>query len=150
MAHLNGLSTYGRFLRFARDFLAEMRTNGQPSPQTAVQYREETVEEQRYIVLTLKDAVEFMTKKDYTNNWDSEMNEEFAFWDFNQWKEALETAGFQIIENPNRPKAGSRVYVNPWIVENRWEGKVRVLEMENGRLQEMAHPVTNIVLVGEK
>lgn len=150
MGHLDGLSTYGRFLRFGRDFLAEMRANGQRGPETAVQYRDETVEGQRYIVLTLKDAVEFMTKKDYTNNWDSEMNEEFAFWDFNEWKGALETAGFQIIENPNRPEAGSRVYVNPWIVGNRWVGKVEVYEMVDGVLKEMDYPVTNIVLVGEK
>ena len=150
MAYLNGLSTYGRFLRFARDFLADMRKSGQRGPETAVQYHEETIEGQRYIVLTLKDAVEFMTKKDYTNNWDSEMNEEFAFWDFNEWKGALETAGFQIVENPNRPQAGSRAYVNPWIVKNRWEGKVKLYRMADGRLKEMTYPVTNIVLVGEK
>jgi hypothetical protein len=91
-----------------------------------------------------------MTKKDYTNNWDSEMNEEFAFWDFSQWKSALETAGFQIVENPNQPQAGSRVYVNPWIVENRWTGKVKLFQMAAGKLEKMDYPVTNIVLVGEK
>jgi hypothetical protein len=148
MAHLNELSTHARYLRFARDFLAEMRAEGQRGLETAVQYRQETIEGQRYIVLTLRDAVEFMTKKDYTNNWDSEMNEEFAFWDFGEWKGALETAGFQIIENPNRPQTGSRVYVNPWIVENRWEGKVKLYQKANGRLIEIAYPVTNIVLVG--
>jgi 2-polyprenyl-3-methyl-5-hydroxy-6-metoxy-1,4-benzoquinol methylase len=150
MAHLNSLSTYGRFLRFTRDFLSEMRSTGQRGPETAVQYREETIEDQRYIVLSLKDAVEFMTKKDYTNNWYSEMNEEFAFWDFEKWKGALKTAGFHIIENPNHPQSGSRVYVNPWIVKNRWQGKVKLFQRFNGRLKEFAFPITNIVLVGEK
>ncbi len=150
MVHLNSLSTYGRFRRFARDFLAEMRANGQRNPKTAIQYREETIDDQCYILLSLKDAVEFMSKKDYTNNWDSEMNEEFAFWDFGEWKGALETAGFHIIENPNHPQSGSRVYVSPWIVKNRWEGKAKVYQMVDGCLKEMAFPVTNIVLVGQK
>jgi hypothetical protein len=150
MGHLNGLSTYGRFRRFARDFLAEMRAAGRRGPETAVQYREEMVGGRRYVALTLREAVEFMSKKDYTNNWESEMNEEFAFWDFGEWKGALETAGFQIVENPNRPEAGSRVYVNPWIVENRWEGKAQVYRIAKGRLKELVYPVTNIVLVGEK
>jgi hypothetical protein len=150
MAHLNTLSTFGRFRRFARDFLAEMRSSGQRPLETTIQFREETIQGQSYVVLSLKDAVEFMTKKDYTNNWDSEMNEEFAFWDFSQWKSALETAGFQIVENPNQPQAGSRVYVNPWIVENRWTGKVKLFQMAAGKLEKMDYPVTNIVLVGEK
>ena len=47
-----------------------------------------------------------MSKKDYTANWDSEMHEEFAFWGFSDWKAALQTAGFYVIENPNEPRDG--------------------------------------------
>ena len=90
-------------------------------------------------------------KKDYIDNWDSEMHEEFAFWGFSDWKAALQSAGFHIIENPNEPETGSRVYTNPWIVENRWEGKVALYEMgQNGDLEPLPYPPTNIVLVGEK
>ncbi len=150
MTHLNELSTYGRFLRFANNFLAVRRAEGEREGETAVKYREAVIEGQRYVILTLEDAVEFMTKKDYTNNWESEMNEEFAFWDFGEWKAALKTAGFQVIENPNRPQAGSRVYLNPWIVKNRWVDKVKVYQMFEGALKKLDYPVTNIVLVGEK
>jgi hypothetical protein len=62
----------------------------------------------------------------------------------------LETAGFHIIENPNQPQESSRIYLNPWIVKNRWKGKVKVYRTASGRLHEMLYPVTNIVLVGEK
>jgi hypothetical protein len=92
-----------------------------------------------------------MSRKDYTDNWQSEMNEEFAYWSFSQWKAALEQVGFQIIENPNRPEAGSRVYVNPWIVANRWESKCALFAKDSrGALVQMAWPVTTMVLVGER
>ena len=149
--HLNGLSTNGRFQRFARDFLAEARGTGKRSAATQIQYRLTEIEGQTYAILPLRAACEFMSKKDYTDNWDSEMHEEFAFWGFSQWKEALQTAGFSIIENPNELESGSRVYTNPWIVENRWQGKVALYERgRNGRLLPLPYPPTNIVLVGEK
>jgi hypothetical protein len=137
-------------LRFAREFLSEMRVDGQRGPETEIHYREEKVEGRRCMVLTLKDAVEFMSKKDYTNNWYSELNEEFAFWDFREWKAELQAAGFHILENPNEPEKGSRVYVNPWIVAHRWEGKVELFRRTRDELTAVPYPVTNIVLVGEK
>lgn len=143
--YLNGLSTNGRFQRFARDFLRETGTRD------AIPYRLTRIDGETYAILRLRDASEFMSKKDYTDNWDSEMHEEFAFWGFRQWKTALQNAGFHVIENPNEPETGSRVYTNPWIVENRWQDKVALYEMgENGRLLPLSYPPTNIVLVGEK
>ena len=148
---LNGLSTNGRFQRFARDFLSEARSAGQRSAETEIQYRLTEIDGETYAILPLRSACEFMSKKDYTANWDSEMFEEFAFWGFSQWKTALQMAGFHVIENPNEPQTGSRVYTNPWIVENRWQGKVALYEMGgNGRLLPLPYPPTNIVLVGEK
>lgn len=149
--HLEGLSTNGRFQRFARDFLAEARATGKRHAATQIRYRLTEIEGQTYAILPLRAACEFMSKKDYTDNWDSEMHEEFAFWGFSQWKSALQAAGFSVVENPNEPERGSRVYTNPWIVENRWQGKVALYEMgENGRLLPLPYPPTNIVLVGEK
>ncbi|MBI4128672.1 MAG: methyltransferase domain-containing protein [Parcubacteria group bacterium] len=148
--HLESLSTYARFLRFARDFLADMRSNGKRGPETRVRYREESLGGKRYIVLRLRDAVEFMMKKDYIDNWQSELNEEFAFWSFREWKEALARAGFTVIENPNTPMASSRTYVNPWIVENRYREKVALFKKRGERLWRLPYPVTNVVLIGEK
>jgi len=143
--YLNQLSTYARFRRFAREYLAERlgRENN-------IEYEEETISGRRYAVLRLKDAIEFMTKKDYTGNWYSELNEEFAFWDFGQHKQALTQAGFKIIENPNEPHLGSREYTNPWIVANRWQGKVALYTLKDSSLKPMEYPVTNVVLVAEK
>jgi len=149
--HLDGLSTNGRFQRFARDFLSASREAGERSAETEIQYRLAEIDGKTYAILPFHSACEFMSKKDYTDNWDSEMFEEFAFWGFSQWKAALQTAGFHVVENPNDPETGSRVYTNPWIVENRWQGKVGLYEMGgNGRLARLPYPPTNIVLVGGK
>lgn len=149
-AYLEALSTYGRFRRFARDFLRQMRQKGRRGPETAVTFREESINGALYVVLPLRAAVEFMSKKDYTANWDSEMNEEFAFWSFSDWKQALADAGFTVLENPNHPQQGSRAYTNPWIVARRWEGKVRLFRRGAGAPIALPYPPTNVVLVAEK
>ena len=149
-AHLDKLSTWAKFKRFARDFLAEERAEGRRGPETAIVYREEQREGKGYVVLALHAAAEFLSKKDYTDNWRSEMHEEFAFWGFGQWKAALHQAGFQVLENPNEPLQGSRVYTNPWIVENRYLGKTELFRRVGERLVPLPYPVTNIVLVGRR
>lgn len=148
--HLKNLSTYARFKRFAEDFLADMRESGRRGSETKIKYREETIDGAQYIVLSLKDAVEFMTKKDYTDNWKSELNEEFAFMSFSEWKKFLSDRGFRIIENPNEPIKSSRAYSNPWIVENRFMGKTDLFRFGNSGLEALEYPVTNMVLIGQK
>ncbi|MBI2574940.1 methyltransferase domain-containing protein [Candidatus Woesearchaeota archaeon] len=150
-AHLDGLSTYSRFMRFASDFLAEMRQKGKRGPETEINYRVERIDGKDYFVLRLKEAVEFMLTKDYTDNWRSEMNEEFTYRSFGGHKRALEQAGFRVIENPNDPMSGSRAYTSPWIAEHSFMGKAELYEMGIDRnLHKMAYPMTNMVLVGEK
>ena len=149
--HLATLSTYDRFKRFARDFRAARRREGLVGPQTQLRYREETVAGVRYIVTSRKVIAEYLSKKDYLNNWDSEMFETFTFWEFQEWKAALQAAGFRVIEDPNAPQNGSRVYTNPWIIANRWAGKVKLFRRDQiGTLQPEPYPETNIVLVGER
>ena len=91
-----------------------------------------------------------MTKKDYIDNWQSELNEEFAFWSFNDWKNNLTKIGFKIIENPNTPTNSSRAFSIPWVVENRFVGKVKIFEKTDNGLIELSYPVTNMVLIAEK
>jgi hypothetical protein len=148
--HVAALSTYGRFLRFSQDFLAEERGAGRRGLESRVRYREEDVDGRRTVVLPLKDAAEFLSKKDYADNWQSEMHEEFAFWSFAEWKAALQAAGFHVIENPNDPGKSSRVYSNPWIVANRYEGRVALFTREGNTLHPLDWPPTNIVLIGER
>jgi hypothetical protein len=148
--HLDSLSTHAKFLRFAQDYLNDMRKNGRRGSDTEIRYKEEVVDGKSYIVTSLKNACEFMTKKDYTENWQSELNEEFAFWSFSEWKRALSKAGFKIIENPNDPDNSSRAFAIPWVVDNRFKGKVLLYQKIDGKLEQMPYPVTNMVLVGEK
>lgn len=133
--YLQGLSTYGRFLRFAQDF---RRKEGYK-----FQFERELIRDEEYLKLSLRDASEFITKKDYVDNWQSEMHETFAFWSFSEWQAVVQEVGFDI-------NAQSIAFSNPWIVENRFKGKVQLFKKERSRLVEMEYPVTNMFLISEK
>jgi hypothetical protein len=133
--YLTGLSTYGRFLRFARDF---RKTEGYQLPYQCV-----AIADEEYIEVSLKDACEFMSRKDYTDNWQSEMHETFCFWDFTEWKSMLAQAGFRI-------SSESRAYTNDWIVENRLKGNVGLFETTASGLRPLDQPVTHMILIAEK
>ena len=133
--YLAGLSTFAVFLRFAQDFRHE---EGYQLPFEIVER-----EGSRYIKLRMQDACEFMSKKDYTDNWESEMHETFCFWDIQEWKAALESRGFHVLPE-------SHAYANPWVVANRYEGKAALFREHQGTLQRMEFPVTNMLLIGEK
>ncbi len=90
--------------------------------------------------LSLQPAMEFITKEDYTDNWQSEMNEAFCFWSFAEWQVALREAGFRVLE-------GSHAYTNEWRVKHRFAGRVALFALVGAPLP---WPVTNMVLVGEK
>ncbi len=134
-AYLDGLSTYARFLRFARDF---RRDEGY-----RLEFDAASVGGRPYVTLRLGDACEFLSKKDYTDNWLSEMHETFCFWSFADWTEALQQAGFQVLP-------ASHAYTNPWLVENRYRGRAELFQREAGQLVPRAYPVTNLLLVAEK
>lgn len=126
--YLKGLSTYGRFMRFAKDFRAKEG------------YKLKYEVTSGLIKLSLKDACEFMSRKDYVDNWESEMHETFCFWDLNDWKKELTHAGFSIA-------AGSQAYTNQWIVDNRFKGKVELFDQNQVRID---YPVTGMIMIAEK
>lgn len=143
---LQRMSTHSRFRLFAHDFLHELRDQGRRRQDTQLNF----VETEMGFQMSMRSAAEFLSKKDYTDNWRSEMNEEFCFWDYNQWRSALRTAGFNVLESEGGTATfGSRVYVNPWIVEHRYRGHSRLLRADEPT-QEMDFPPTNMVLVAEK
>jgi hypothetical protein len=80
---------------------------------------------------------------DYTDNWASEMYEEFAFWSLADWQRVLRTVGFRV--NP-----ASHVYTNKWIVEHRWQGRVALFKRMGNSLYPLPFPPTTVVLVAEK
>jgi hypothetical protein len=134
--HLKSLSTYYRFIRFANDF--------RKSEGYCVNYNSIETKEGTLLELSLQDACEFMSKKDYIENWQSEMHETFCYWDINEWKNELEKQGFQI-----HPESHS--YTNEWIVDNRFKGKVELFEKtQNNNYKLMDYPVTNAIIVAQK
>lgn len=140
---LRDLSTRSRFFVFAHDFLATRRA------QQKAEFKFQKLDRahQPGFLLSLRSASEFLSKKDYVENWRSELNEEFCFWSFSQWKQVLSDAGFRILENPNQPQAGSRTCTNPWLVEKRYEGHAQLFTPGGSPL---AWPPTNMVLVAQK
>ncbi len=133
--HLHSLSTRSRFFWFANDF---RKTEGYK-----LQYRVHNVQRREFIELSLQDAAEFMSRKDYTDNWESEMHETFCFWNFEEWQQQLEIRGFKI-------HAESKAYTNDWIVNERLKGKVQLWEYKDGILEELPYPVTTMILIGVK
>lgn len=89
--------------------------------------------------LSSHDANEFLCKKDYLKNWHIEVHEEFGPLTLAGWGGALKNAGFEVVH--------LQEYANPWIVKNRYEGAVEVLDDSGARL---AWPPTNMVVVGQK
>lgn len=143
------LSTESRFYRFAYDYLRELREAGRREI-APLEYSLEKVNDVRYIKLSLKNASEFLLTKDYTDNWASEMNEEFTFWDINEWEHELIKAGFSIVNDETSLPKFSRAYTNEWIVKNRYQPVATLFVLKGDTLKEIPYPVTNMVLVGEK
>ncbi|MBA3732961.1 methyltransferase domain-containing protein [Patescibacteria group bacterium] len=148
--HLSGLSTSARFIRFTEDYLKDMREGERRGDETKIKFEKTIIDNKNYFVLRLKDAMEFLTKKDYVDNWQSELNEEFAFWSFSEWKDILRKIGFHIIENPNELERSSRAFGISWIVDNRLKGKGTIYTKDGNSLNVLPYPPTNMVIIATK
>lgn len=150
------LSTRARFLRFAQDFQADLRAQGRGGAGPVVQYEEAVVAGvSGFRLARWQDGIEFLTKMTYTDNWDSEMNEAFAFWSLDDWKQALRKAGFAIVEDPVNPKRGTHAYLSAWRVAHDFtgpDGVARLAFYAEGPagLEPLPLPPTNMVLVGRR
>jgi len=130
--YLDGMSTFARFLRFAKDF---RQSEGFQLPYELSSHKSEP-----YVKLSMQNACEFLSKKDYTDNWSSEMHETFCYWDYPDWVSAVTSVGFRVANV-------SHDFANPWIIENRYRPKA---ELFDESLQPLDYPVTNMLLVLEK
>jgi cyclopropane fatty-acyl-phospholipid synthase-like methyltransferase len=140
---LGSLSTYGLFVQFSQDFLKELIDKKIRKESDKITYSIKEINNVKYIETTMKNAYEFLSKKDYIDNWYSEMNEEFGFWNLSDWKNELEKIGFRVLEE-------SRSYTSKWIKENRFENKVEIFEENENKLKKINYPTTNMILVSEK
>lgn len=133
--YLRGLSTAARFLRFKQDFRKKEGYSLQATPITR--------NGESYWQLSLRDACEFMSRKDYVDNWESEMHETFCFWDFDEWISELISIGFNVLP-------ASHAYTNDWIVEHRLKDRVQLFEDSLQGPIARPYPVTNMLMVAEK
>jgi SAM-dependent methyltransferase len=127
--------TEERFRRFAGEFKGKSASPG-------VRFRERRLDGRTWFVLGLHEANEFLSKKDYLKNWAIEVNEEFGVFTLAQWRRELRALGYRVLE------AGS--YLNPWILENRYRGRVALhADAGAGPGEELPFPDTTAVLVAE-
>ncbi len=125
------LSTYSKFFKFSKDFTRKIK------------FKQVTLSGKKLIHLSLRDAYEFMSKMNYTDNWDSEMHEEFGFWSFSDWKKELKKAGFRVVE-------GSHPFKSDYIIDKMYKGKIKIYTSSKGELVLIDYPPTNMILSGEK
>ncbi len=124
-------TTEARFRSFAKEFKDQ-----------GVKFQEREHLKRLYFILDLHDANEFLTKKDYTENWAAEVREEFGIWTLEEWKKELESASYRVVQ--------ARSYVNPWIAENRYKNKAWLYaDGVTVPGEELPFPDTTLVLVGE-
>ncbi|MCR0985078.1 class I SAM-dependent methyltransferase [Roseomonas populi] len=84
-------------------------------------------------------AAEFLLRKDYREDWEAELREEYAFWPLRRFAEVVEGAGARVVR--------AAEVRNPWVVQNRFAGRARRWD-ERGR--PLPWPATNMVLVAQK
>ena len=129
---IKSLSTYAKFYRFVKDFIPRK-----------IKFKEKKIDGKKLIEMTLSDAYEFMSKMNYIDNWQSEMHEEFGFWNFSDWKKEFKEIGFEIV-------AGSHPFKSEYIIEKMYTGKVIIYKQKGKDLAIVNYPSTNIILAGEK
>jgi SAM-dependent methyltransferase len=131
-------STADLFERFATEFRAL-----RPPGQRGFAYRRlegpDLPEDWRRYELAHTPAVEFILRKDYRADWDSEVLEEYCFATQPELEEWFGSFGLRIL--------ASTPLRNPWITERRFRGRLVLRDTTGRRLD---FPATNVVVVGQK
>jgi SAM-dependent methyltransferase/nicotinamide mononucleotide adenylyltransferase len=122
--------TAAQLERFAREF-----KHGQGVAFTAAATRDGAIATVR---LSAHAANEFLCKKDYLKNWDIEVHEEYGVFTVDEWRAALARNFFSV--------RTITTYVNEWIRQNRYQGHVKVTELNGTSFW----PATNAVIIGER
>jgi len=127
--------TKERFYRFAHDFKGKSTAPG-------IAFEERVIGGVTWLCLSLHDANEFLSKKDYLANWAIECNEEFGVFTKAQWIGELEAAGYRVVQCTS--------YMNPWILKNRYQNRAWLHTDNDGAPgDEISFPDTTAVIVAE-
>lgn len=84
-------------------------------------------------------AVEFVLRKDYQSDWETEVLEEYTYFTQQEFEAHFHRLGLRIL--------ASTPLWNPWIVSNRFEGQLELRDVEE---KPLGFPPTNYLIVGEK
>lgn len=128
-SYLASISPAARLAQFAQDFPAK----------TGAAFNVEVVDE-RTGRLSLADAMEFMSKHTYVDNWLSECHERFCALDWSAWSRLVESAGFEI-----DPRSGP--WRNDWVVTNRSAPSASLFRLDGSPLD---WPDTHLFLVARR
>jgi SAM-dependent methyltransferase len=84
-------------------------------------------------------AVEFLLRKDYRADWDTEVLEEYCIFDQRGFERRFAALGLRVV--------ASAPIRNPWIIARRFAGRYALWTEERDAC---SHPATNYVIVGER
>lgn len=104
------LSTDALFRRFCNEY-----RNG-----IGVPFDREIMNGKSVYLLTARDAYEFLAKMNYRTNWAQEVNEQYGFWRAQEWKRALQDAGFQLVR--------FKEMTNSWILEHHYKDRALLVD----------------------
>jgi ubiquinone/menaquinone biosynthesis C-methylase UbiE len=128
-------STAALFEIFARDWRSSVNPHG-PVPFEKFESPRDGFARYR---ITLRAAAEFVLRKDYRDDWATEVLEEYTYLSQAQFEAAFRARGLRVVT--------SRPLWNPWIVQNRFEKQFYLSDLND---QPLPFPPTNYLIVGEK
>ncbi|NJC12985.1 SAM-dependent methyltransferase [Micromonospora profundi] len=123
--YVEGLSTRARLDQFATDF--------------AFPFSYQALDDGS-VRLELGAAMDYLTRKDYTDNWLSETKEQFCGLDFAAWTDLLASAGFEI-------DPASTAIRNDWVIDNRIAPVASLTDLDGRPLD---WPTTHILTVARR
>ncbi len=132
--YIQSLSTFWKLNVFQETFRQEQREE---------KIKFDLRREEWLINIKKSDIYEFLSKKDYPDNWMSEMNEKFCSLACSDRQEILESHWFEATVEPIK---------NKWIHENRYEWKVSLFKMKDDMemWEKIPFEETNVNIVARK
>jgi hypothetical protein len=89
--------------------------------------------------LSRRHAVEFVLRKDYRDDWEAEIKEEYTYFTRARFEAVFAGLGLRVL--------ASTPLRNPWIVRHRFDGRIALRGLDGAVVDP---PATNYVIVGEK
>lgn len=133
--HVSRLSTRARLDQFVHDFALHA------APGYAVeQVSDDPATGTSTVICGLAQAMEFLTRKDYTDNWVSECHERFTDMNLDAWRDLLAEVGFEL--DPT-----THAWCNDWIVEHRIAPVAALADLDGTPLP---WPDTHVLVVARR